>query len=484
MKPTYKSPYNHALVKILNETVPYMGQSVPVLPERTSSKYVHSGNAPESLQMVKKGGALNKKKVVSKLLDIAPVGLSLATAPLGNPLLTAGIGLAAYGARKHLKKKYGYGIKETAKNAGKKVVSYAKENITPKTIISTGLDIASPAAGLAATFASGGNPLAGMAAASGTKLARNILKEYTGYGLTKDQIKEQLKYHGKKLGKATLSTALDIVPSAIGLATMNPIPGVVAASTAKIIREGIRQKTGYGMKNTLKKGTTAVLDSIPYIAGLTGDVITSNDIVGPLAYTGAKVIREGIRAKTGLGIRQKRGYGIKKKNINHVMTKFNNHDMLTKKVISHLNKHYKKKNIVGGFMDFDFEKFRKEFGSSIESYISDGLDIAIPSICEAISNYYYGNTEIGQRIGQFIRHLIKERTGYGLNKNPALKPYYFPKGEGPRVPQRRPHKEGGGAKKLNSTLQRRNNKVREVMNSMGMSWIEASKYISKNKINY
>ncbi|HEY9702268.1 MAG TPA: hypothetical protein V6C58_07465 [Allocoleopsis sp.] len=440
-----------------------MGQSVPVLPEKQTSRYVKPGTSPNYIhnedRAVKEGSGL-KKKVISKALDVAPAVAALATAPLGNPFLTAATGLLAHTARKRFKEKKGYGLKDNVKTVVKKGLPIA-------------LDLAPSAIGLATTGATA-NPLIGLAANAGAKVAREGIRQLTGYGM---------KENAKKLGKVALSGVLDAVPTGVGLGTAyltgNPYLGLATASGTKIAREALKAKTGLGMSkgkrgrglkqkitNVAKEAIPVLLDSAPYIASMGVGLGTMNDTAALGTYAAAKGARELIRHKTGYGIKNK----TIKKVVHHSNNSTNSHDQeLYQGLIKHLNKHYKKHKIVGGFMDFDFEKFKKDLGPMVEQHLSQGLDYAIPAICQAISSYYLGNGDIGKRIGEFIRSLIKERTGYGLKRNAKHK---------------RPYREGGGAKKLNPKLKRRNELVKKIMQEQGKSWIEASKYIAVNKIDY
>lgn len=461
MHPTYNSNYNRQLVKILNETVPNMGQSVPMLPEKQSYKYVKPGNAPNYIHnedRAEKEGSGLKKKAISKALDAAPIVAALATAPLGNPFLTAATGLLAHTARKRIRQKKGYGLKSDIKKAAKVALPVA-------------LDIVPSAIGLATTAATG-NPLLGLAANAGGKVAREGIKQLTGYGMHSNL---------KKIGKVAVSGALDAVPTGVGLGTAylsgNPYLGLAAASGTKLAREALRAKTGMGIKkrhrqgkglkkdiqNAAKQALPVVLDSVPYIASMGVGLGTMNDKAALGTYAATKLAREAIRHKTGYGIKNK----TIKRVTHHTDESIKSHDQdLYHGLIKHLNKHYKKNKIVGGFMDFDFEKFKKDLGPMIEQHLSQGLDYAIPAICQAISSYYLGNGEIGKRVGEFIRLLIKERTGYGLKK------------------EKRPYREGGGAKKLNPKMKRRNELVKKIMQQNGLSWIQASKYVKDNKIDY
>ena len=422
------------------------------------------------------------KKVASAALNVAPIVATLATTPLANPFLTAATGVLTHTLRKTIKQKTGYG-QSGGKITSDKIVKGVKK--AAKVALPVALDLV-PGAVTLGTTALTANPVAGFAAGAATKLGRNAIKEFTGYGLDAEKVKKT----AKRVGKVLATTALDLSPAVArtvgALALQNPAVGLPVAGAVKIGREVIRQKYGLGMKqcghkhkckcgeglnkqklkNIAKKGTTAVLDSIPMIAGMTANHLTDAALPGGVAYGAAQLVREGIRAKTGLGLHNKK---------------------LSKKIISHLNKHYKRKNVIGGAFDFNFDTFKNELGPIIQKYVSEGLDLAIPMICEEISKHYLGNKQVGKQAGEYIWHIIKNYTGFGfdmasLGKRPGLaktKPLL--------ISHDRPHiqpRKGGGARKLNSRLENRNKVVREVMKKQGLSWIEASKYVANNKIKY
>jgi hypothetical protein len=434
MRPSYNTKYNRDLVKLLNQDMPNMGQTVNVLPEHTSRKYVQPTTS-------------------------------------GNNLVV----------------RQGDGWKDVAKG-----------------VASVGLDLIAPATGLAVGSLTG-NPVAGLAASSGVNLVRNIIKHKTGYGQQgrcinrkgKGIDKKKLAANAKSVGKVVASSLLDSVPSALGLATAafgDPKYAVPVAAVAKLGREAIRAKTGLGKgkrgkglsqtaKNIAKQALPVILDSAPYAAGLLAGVSTLSPENAIVARGAVNAIRRGIKHKYG--------YGIKGKAIKKVMDNVDdNNKAIVNKIIKHLNKKYTKRKLVGGFIDIDISGLTNQ----LRPLISQALDQAIPAICEYIASYYGNNREVGRAIGQQLRALIKERTGLGFDQDlpkPRPRPRPNPKEQIPsdlieslRETRPQPRKRGNGAKKLNPTLQRRNALVKQVMEQQNLSWINASKYVSKNKLKY
>ena len=493
MHPSYNSKYNRELVKILNETVPNMGQSIPMLPQRITHKYVLPGNAPDYMHsdQAEREGSGFGKKLATAALNVAPVAATLATVPLMNPFISAGVGIASHKLRQRVKEKTGYG-RSGGKITKDKIVSGAKK--AARIGVPVALDLI-PAAATVGASALTGNPLVGLAAGTAARLARNGIKEFTGYGLNTEKVKKV----AKRVGKVVASTALDVAPVLAAVAgaaaTGDASTGLPVAAVTKIAREAIRHKYGLGMKqcghkrkckcgqglnkqkikNIAKKSATVLLDSAPFIAGLAASDIADAELPGGIAYGATQAAREFIRHKTGLGLHNKK---------------------LSKKIILHLNKHYKRKNVIGGSFDFNFDTFQNELGPMIKKYISQGLELAIPVICEEISKHFLGNKKVGKQAGEYIKHIIKNYVGLGFDMSEYKQPMKYlpdrgrpsskPNSELPFIPIRpsniRPRV--GGGRKLNSKLQNRNKVVKQIMKEKGLSLIETSKYVAKNKIKY
>ena len=96
-----------------------------------------------------------------------------------------------------------------------------------------------PGAVTLGTTALTANPVAGFAAGAATKLGRNAIKEFTGYGLDAEKVKKT----AKRVGKVLATTALDLSPAVAGtvgaLALQNPAVGLPVAGAVKIGREVI-----------------------------------------------------------------------------------------------------------------------------------------------------------------------------------------------------------------------------------------------------
>lgn len=157
---------------------------------------------------------------------------------------------------------------------------------------------------------------------------------------------------------------------------------------------------------------------------------------------------------------------------------------LQKKIIAFLKKHNKKS---GGAMRIPHEEFSDALGPTVKRYLSRGLDIAVPAICEAISGHFIGDKNIGKVVGQHLRELMKEHIGLGfdwseLEKMPKLPDRGRPIVERPNY--KRPIPRKGGARKMNSNLSNRNKVVKEIMKKHNLSLIEASKYVKNNNIKY
>lgn len=173
-----------------------------------------------------------------------------------------------------------------------------------KSIISDVLDLGLPVAGAALGSAVSGGPGIGTAlgAVAGRTLRGKIKSKY-GYG------KGGSKKTMKNLGKTLISTGLDTIPTIAGFAGSSlgtPTAGLIAQAAAKIVREGIRYKTGLGRPSKARKAVSYGLDiAVPYGVEKLYQKIDPDDYETGQAL--GRAARKGVKKLTGFGSKQKRG---------------------------------------------------------------------------------------------------------------------------------------------------------------------------------